>query len=159
MGAGWLGSSQSLCCQLLKSQGSLASLLQPFTQFLGNSRGRGWGWSKGLWAQDVLPGAWAPWRPREGGGWAESRGQGSWERPCGVPGRWPGLQALHRASLEPVNLALPGPTPGPSRPHSPAPSSVPNQSIPAHAALASLNSCTPIITTSHIFRGECGETV
>lgn len=50
-------------------------------------------------------------------------GRGSGERPRGVPGKWPGWQALQGGFLEPVNLALPGSTLGPS-----APSTVPTLS-------------------------------
>lgn len=67
--------------------GPQASFLQPFTQFLRESGGRGRDWSKGLWAEDALPGAWVPQRPWLGGVDGKGRvGGGSQERPRGVPG-------------------------------------------------------------------------
>lgn len=68
------------------------------------------------------------------------------------------LQALRGGFLEPGSSALPGRTPGPSRPpqiHSQL-SAKPFQSAAAHVALVPLNSCTPIITTDHIFRSKQG---
>lgn len=57
-----------------------ASFLQPFTQFLGKSGGRGRDWSKGLWAQDALAGDWL--MPR----WEGWMGRAEWAR---GPGRGP----------------------------------------------------------------------
>lgn len=61
-----------------------------------------------------------------------------------------------RPCREAVNLALVGPTQGPSQPpqlHSQL-RAKPFQSTPAHAALPPLNSGVPIIMTDHIFRSS-----
>lgn len=174
MGAGLLGSSQSLCCQVLKSQGAWPRWAHwpghrprcPTHSPLPSSRGN---LSEGGGAGAKVCGlnmpcleAGRPQRP-----WGEVDGLG-WVAEKGVLGEalWftrqmAGMAGPSGSLPEACELGLARPHPGPlSAPSAPLPAQCQSfQSAPAHAALAPLNSCTPIITTDHIFQSKHRETV